>query len=115
MSKLEHFFSLAAVDSPVTGKDWNEKSEIERLNVVKSSLSGSRIEHICQLEPIATRSDGQVTFRIVGELKAGVRGGVLLDTEAWLKKTVDQGITVWVEPMGDRSSLRKLRGVRIEA
>jgi hypothetical protein len=114
LSKLEHFFTFAAVDSPLTAKEWSEKSEIERLSLVKSSLAGSCIEYICQLEPVVARSDGQVTFRMIGELKVGVRGGVLLDAEAWLKNTVDQGITVWVEPMGDRSSLRKLRGVRID-
>jgi hypothetical protein len=30
-----------------------------------------------------------------------------------LKSAVDRGITVWCEPVGDKSKLRQLRGVKI--
>ena len=38
---------------------------------------------------------------------------LLLDIEEILKKTVDEGITVWLEAVGDKSKLRKLRGIEI--
>ncbi|WP_156302385.1 hypothetical protein [Methylogaea oryzae] len=44
-------------------------------------------------------------------LSAGERGTLLLDLEAFLKETVEPSLAVWLEPLGDRSSLRNLRGM----
>ena len=40
---------------------------------------------------------------------------MLLDFEEELKKSIDQGITIWLEPVGDKSKLRNLRGITIKA
>ena len=32
-----------------------------------------------------------------------------------LKSKIDKGLTVWCEPVGDKSVLRKLRGFEIKA
>ena len=42
-----------------------------------------------------------------------MRGPLLLDLEEKLKKNIDDGITVWFEPVGDKSKLRNLRGITI--
>ena len=39
---------------------------------------------------------------------------MLLDLEEKIKASIDQGITVWCEPVGDKSVLRKLRGFEIK-
>ena len=33
--------------------------------------------------------------------------------EEWIKKIVDHGISIWHEPIGDKNSLRNLRGIEI--
>ena len=38
----------------------------------------------------------------------------MLDFEESLKKNIDRGITIWLEPVGDKSKLRNLRGVEIK-
>ena len=38
---------------------------------------------------------------------------LLLDFESELKIGVDQGLVVWCEPLGDKSTLRNLRGIEI--
>ena len=38
---------------------------------------------------------------------------ILEKLEEMLKSVLDQGITVWCEPVGDKSKLRKMRGVKI--
>ena len=43
-----------------------------------------------------------------------MRGIILLDLEEQLKKNIDQGLTVWLEPIGDKSKLRNLRGVKFQ-
>ena len=47
-------------------------------------------------------------------MPANERGLFLLELEEKLKLAVDQGITVWCEPVGDKSKLRNLRGVEIK-
>jgi hypothetical protein len=37
-----------------------------------------------------------------------------LDLEELFKKSVDQGITVWGEALGDKNSLRNLRGIEVK-
>ena len=39
---------------------------------------------------------------------------LLLDLEERLKKNIDKGLTVWFEPIGDKSKLRNLRGIKIQ-
>ena len=35
--------------------------------------------------------------------------------EKKLKEHIDQGLSVWLEPIGDKSKLRKLRGVEVKS
>ena len=37
------------------------------------------------------------------------------DLEAFLKESIDPGLVVWLEPLGDRSSLRNLRGIEVKS
>ena len=39
---------------------------------------------------------------------------MLLELESYLKENIDKGLTVWLEPVGDRSKLRNLRGIKIK-
>jgi hypothetical protein len=47
-------------------------------------------------------------------LTASVRGSLLLDFEECIKKNIDQGLTVWGEALGDKNSLRNLRGIEVK-
>ncbi len=51
-----------------------------------------------------------VTFSST-DLSIGDRGQRLLEIESILIKNVDSAIRVWHVPIGDKNSLRKLRGV----
>ena len=35
--------------------------------------------------------------------------------EGLLKSKIDQGITIWLEPVGDKSKLRNLRGITFKS
>ena len=37
----------------------------------------------------------------------------LLDFEEWIKKMLDTGISIWHVPIGDKNSLRNLRGIEV--
>jgi hypothetical protein len=35
--------------------------------------------------------------------------------EDYLKESIDAGLVVWLEPFGDRNSLRNLRGIEVKS
>ena len=37
---------------------------------------------------------------------------MVLELEEKLKSALDKGISVWLEPVGDKSKLRNLRGIK---
>jgi hypothetical protein len=39
---------------------------------------------------------------------------LILDLEEFLKNHLDSGISIWCEPLGDKNSLRNLRGIQIK-
>ena len=64
---------------------------------------------------VAAKDDGQVIVQLNEPLSAGDRGTVLLDFEGYIQSAPDGGVTVWVEALGDRNSLRNLRGIEVKA
>lgn len=90
-------------------------SENQRL----ARLSDSLAKGMPALEQLivitAVKDDGQVIVSLKEQLPADKRGTVLLDIEAFLKETVDQGLAVWLEGLGDKNSLRNLRGIEVKA
>ena len=46
-------------------------------------------------------------------MDASERGTLLLNLEAILKKEIDDGISIWHIPLGDKNSLRNLRGIEV--
>jgi hypothetical protein len=63
----------------------------------------------------AAKEDGQIIVNLTEPLSAGKRGQLLLDLEAFLKESIDPSLAVWLEPLGDRNSLRNLRGIEVKA
>lgn len=101
----------ANVDSPSVAAAWEEMDGQIRLSNVRNALSGNR-----QFEALVAteaRDDGQVYLMLARPLRASERGVLLRAAEAHLKDVIDQGITVWCEPLGDKNSLRKLRGIQV--
>jgi|LakMenEpi03Aug12_release.lakeMendotaPanAssembly.Ray.scaffolds.fasta_scaffold1157645_2 hypothetical protein len=99
-------------DSPVVSKKWLILDESERLEEVKRLLIDHNLAD--KLEVTRAEETGYVYFKMIENLGSSTRGTILLDLEINLKKILDEGITVWCEPMGDRSALRKLRGIQIK-
>lgn len=101
----------ANVDSPSVGVAWKEMEGSTRLSRVRNALSDN--DRFGALIPTEAREDGQVYLKLESPLRASERGVLLRAVEAHLKDVLDQGITVWCEPLGDKNSLRKLRGIQV--
>ena len=102
--------NFASAVTPTTSKDWVVKSEKDRIEMILKELKKNILYK--DLEVAKAPDNGQIVLRIEKIIPANVRGLLLLELEEKLK-LIDNGITLWCEPVGDKSKLRKLRGVEI--
>lgn len=97
----------AWAETPKPGEWWRSLSNEDRIRYASPEFS-------LLMTVKAATADGQVIVELNGAFPASKRGAILLDHEAHLKHYVDPALTVWLEPMGDRNSLRNLRGVEMK-
>lgn len=102
----------ALTDCPLTSSDWKKKSEKERINLIDKELRSSSLYE--GFEVISSSEEGQTILKIERSIPANERGVLLLDLEDLLKNSIDKGITIWLEPIGDKSKLRNLRGIKFK-
>ena len=107
--------SHASTATPVPHVNWSMMSDDERLGAIRGTLAAHSSEVGSNLVVASTKQDGQVIFSFNEPVGASRRGTILLDLEELLKVTVDPGLTVWLEPLGDRNSLRNLRGIEVKS
>ena len=103
----------ANADAPITPTTWKLMSDIERIKLLNKQM-GKKQDYM-NISINKTTESGQVIIIINEKLSAGERGVFLLDFERYLKDTIDQGINVWCEPIGDKNSLRNLRGIQVKS
>ena len=101
------------VDTPETSSNWRNLSPQERIDAVNKVVYDSPFSS--QLTPTAALPSGFVYVELEAGIRAAERGVMLRAFELFLKKQIDEGITVWCEPVGDKSALRKLRGIEVKA
>jgi len=98
--------------TPKTKNDWKNLKISNRENLIKKIFEENPI--YSDFEVVETPDNGQIVIRIEKIIPANERGLILLNLEEKLKKNIDDGLTIWCEPVGDKSKLRKLRGIQIK-
>jgi len=99
--------------TPKATNEWMNLDDSERANIIRSALDKCNFNSNI-LEFVEAKKDGQVIFRILNDINPSERGELLLDLEFMLKKEVHDFIFINIEPLGDKNSLRKLRGIDIK-
>ena len=104
----------AEIDSPSPSVEWLSLSGVQRVEKINQVINMVNPDFNKQLLVVAAKKDGEVVVRILNPLTASVRGSLLLDFEEFIKKNIDQGLTAWGEALGDKNSLRNLRGIEVK-
>lgn len=105
----------ANIDTPTPGPVWHQLTDAERL-VLVNKVVGDKMGFLSKTFVVVdARMDGQVIVNLLEPISADKRGTVLLDLEAFLKESIDPGLVVWLDSLGDRNSLRNLRGIEVKA
>lgn len=111
MNCVKHY---ADVPTPAPGAAWIALNERQRVDRVKNKLEAGPTHFLAQIEIITAKADGQVIVQMKQSLPANQRGPFLLDLEDYLRE-IDQALVVWLEPLGDKNSLRNLRGIEVKS
>ena len=104
----------AEVESPSPSVEWLNLSGLQRIEKIKQVINMANPDFNKQLLVVAAKKDGEVVVRILNPLTASVRGSLLLNFEEFIKKNIYQGLTAWGEALGDKNSLRNLRGIEVK-
>jgi len=99
-------------DPPFPSNEWINMINKKRINMINQIIEKTKFANFFQV--IITKSDGQVIVRLIKTLPASERGTLLLDFEELLKNKIELAINVWAESLGDKNSLRKLRGIEVK-
>ena len=103
--------SYSNVNSPSTGISWVNMTKDKRILLLEHSIQLFSPE--VDISVIDAHENGQVSIIINSSIKINDRGAFLLNLEEYLKSTIDIGINIWHEAIGDKSSLRNLRGIEV--
>jgi len=97
----------ALQETPDTNNYWKNLSSEDRINLIRNKVDEKGFKF--------TRADerGFVFITLSGNLDSGARGEFMLSLEMRIKNIVDESLTLWHEPIGDKNSLRKLRGIKL--
>lgn len=97
--------------TPTPSEKWVKSEKIERYKILKKIIDSD--DKYKNFEIFSTPDNGQLVFKIDEHLSVKERGLMLLNFEKKIKNTIDEGLTVWCEPVGDKSKLRNLRGIKL--
>ncbi|MCA9460135.1 MAG: hypothetical protein KC550_06315 [Nanoarchaeota archaeon] len=107
------FNDYSKVDTPIVGESWKKANNDERIKLITDCIQKN--DKFKNIIPGRTTDSGQVYIELKNSIPANLRGMLILDFEEYLKIKIDDGINVWCEPIGDKNSLRKLRGVLMKS
>ena len=106
------FINYSTIETPVPGEEWISSSQNVRMDMVCNALKD--IEKYSNLTVINCRPNGEVFVEMKEPMSSNQRGTLLLDAEQLLKKQVDDALIIWLEPLGDKNTLRNLRGIKVK-
>lgn len=104
--------SIASKDSPIPLVKWITNSDQKKKELIRSEILNSKL--LDEFEVISTDTNGNVILKIEKSIPAKERGILLLNVEKILKEKIDEALVIWLEPVGDKSKLRNLRGIEIK-
>jgi hypothetical protein len=104
------FLNYSKSPTPETSSKWKDSTVNERINQIKKILNSNDKTKNFKITKVP--DNGQIEIKIEELIPSNKIGIMLIELETLIKK-IDEGLSLWCEPVGDKSVLRKLRGVKI--
>ncbi len=98
------------VETYIPTKNWLEMDLSLRKKIISTTIGSYSLG--TDFDVVSVPDNGQIVLKTSENIAPNVRGLLLLNLEKKLKEDIDIGLTVWLEPVEDKSKLRQLRGVQ---
>lgn len=102
----------ADAESPKPTEKWinlNLDVKLEKLyGAIKNEIFHNKINFL------EADNEGNIIISLYSDISADKRGCFLLDLEKCLKEKIDESLCVWLTQLGDKNSLRNLRGIEFK-
>ncbi len=105
--------NYSQINTPLVLDEWKLLSIEQRLSRLIQLTKD--IQQFSIIQPMRALDNGQVFVELKEVIPASQRGMLLLDYEDFIKSKIDNGLNVWCEPIGDKNSLRNLRGIQLKS
>ena len=105
------FLNYSKSKTPQISNKWINLKSTERIDKINKVLKYQEITKNFKVSKVP--DNGQIEIRIEKSIPSNIIGIMLIDLETLIKKEIDEGLTLWCEPVGDKNKLRILRGVKI--
>jgi hypothetical protein len=100
--------------SPEPNDIYRYMDDTQRFNMIESTLNKINQNWSEKFNLVSARENGFVVLEFKNSIPVSERSDYLLEIEKKLCQFVDPAITLWIAPVGDKSSLRKLRGIEVK-
>ena len=107
--------AYANTSSPSPSIIWTEVPEEVKLNKIVELLDELDANWNEKYKVISAKNNGFVTIDFLKSIPVSERSNYILSIESELCSRLDDSITIWVAPVGDKSSLRNLRGIEVKS
>lgn len=111
---MDNGLRFASTPTLTPSSSWKHLSNDERMEKILGAIRWADASILDLVEILAAKEDGQVICTLKTLMSASQRGNFLLNLEDSLKRRVDEGVVVWLAPLGDKNSLRRLRGIEVK-
>ena len=112
---MDNPFIYANDLSPTPQAEWTVLAHDVKLAMVRHIFQARTDQDSKLLEVTDVKVNGEVIVQFTEAVNSSRRGGILLDAEEYLKNNIDPGLTLWLSPLGDKNSLRNLRGIEVKS
>jgi len=102
----------ADVESPKPSEKWINLSLDKKLEMLNIAIQNENFHN--QINFLEADNDGNIIISLNSDISADKRGCFLLDLEKCLKDKIDESLCVWLTQLGDKNSLRNLRGIEFK-
>lgn len=103
--------NYSLIETPKPSEKWVNLEPLDRIQLCKTKLKNKITQF--HFEILDAKDDGQVIIEFENTPSANERGMLLLDLEELLK-SIDDALTIWHVSLGDKNSLRNLRGITLK-
>lgn len=97
---------------PKPQKSWTDEPKLSRLKKINNFIDTKNYNKVKIID--INDTTGELLLNIIEQIDTKDRLTYLLNLEEELKTNFDSSLYIMIEPMGDKNSLRKLRGITIK-